>query len=317
MSFKVITQTLAADLAASGTVTLAYPAGTRTGSFLHNARHVMVALGTVYKAPYDFTITLNTGDITLTLGSGKTTIPSGTDISVQLEMFGQDDREPFKFDGVLRSVFAPSVFMDLGAPITADIDALIDAATGAEIPDAAETVSYSFPASNVSPQDGVNQSGVLDVPRNITFTVTHASSIVAMTFLVVGTDEYGIAMSEAFAVTATGTTKTAAGKKAFKTITRIDLTAAADASANTVEVGFGDVLGLPIALPGTGLVVRELEDHAAPTAGTLVVADFAKPTTSTGDVRGTYDPNSACNGVKGFALIAALPDPTERGLVQA
>jgi hypothetical protein len=32
-------------------------------------------------------------------------------------------------------------------------------------------------------------------------------------------------------------------------------------------------------------------------------------TATTADVRGTYDPNVACDGSKGFKLIVALQDP--------
>ena len=48
---------------------------------------------------------------------------------------------------------------------------------------------------------------------------------------------------------------------------------------------------------------------AAPTAGTIVagVTTAGGSTATTGDVRGTYDPNAACDGSKVFELILALP----------
>jgi hypothetical protein len=76
------------------------------------------------------------------------------------------------------------------------------------------------------------------------------------------------------------------------------------------------VLGLPVALPQKGLVVGEMEDGAAPTAGTLVAAVRSTATATTGDVRGTYDPNSAANGSKVFSLVATLPDPSDKGVTQ-
>jgi hypothetical protein len=33
-------------------------------------------------------------------------------------------------------------------------------------------------------------------------------------------------------------------------------------------------------------------------------------------VRGTYDPDSACNGTKTFTLLVALTDPTYKGVAQ-
>ena len=62
--------------------------------------------------------------------------------------------------------WSPLVYHDFGAPILFDIDSLIDGATGTELPNT-ETVTYTFPAGNVSPQDGVNQSGVLATPRKL------------------------------------------------------------------------------------------------------------------------------------------------------
>lgn len=48
--------------------------------------------------------------------------------------------------------------------------------------------------------------------------------------------------------------------------------------------------------------------------GTFVAGVQTTPTATTGDVRGTYDPSSACDGSKQFALVCALPDPTYRGV---
>jgi hypothetical protein len=120
-------------------------------------------------------------------------------------------------------------------------------------------------------------------------------------------------MVESLSIAATGTSKSAAGKKAYKWIRSIAFTVAADATANTANVGFADVLGLPFMLPGTGHVLREMEDGSAPTAGTLVKGDAAKATATTGDVRGTYDPNSAADGSKAFQLVVVASDPTDLG----
>ncbi len=206
--------------------------------------------------------------------------------------------------------------VNLGAPITADIDAILDGATGTELPNT-ETVTYTTANIGTSPCDGVSTTWILDVPRNVVITTTHAASIVAMSFLVTGKDVYGQTMSELLTVTATGTSKTSNGLKAFKCITSIALTAAADAEANTVEVGFGDVLGLPF-LMSRNTVLKEIEDNAVATAGTVVVAVTTSPaTTTTGDVRGTYDPNSACNGAKVFRLIAMPTSLISLGVTQA
>jgi hypothetical protein len=140
---------------------------------------------------------------------------------------------------------------------------------------------------------------VLDVPRNVTIAVTHDTSIVALTVVFSGYDQYGVPMSESLAVTATGTSKTAAGKKAFKYISSIAITAAADATTDTLNCGWGDVLGLPYKLPAlsdfftNGTYFNEVLEATAPT---VVAGDTTTATTTTGDVRGTVDTNSAMDG---------------------
>jgi hypothetical protein len=110
---------------------------------------------------------------------------------------------------------------------------------------------------------------------------------------------------------ASGTSFT--GKKAFKTVTRI----AVSADVTAATVGTGDVLGLPAFLGQTGYVLKELQDGAAATAGTLVagIQTAAGSTATTGDVLGTYDPNAACDGSKSFQLVVVMPD-TYAGIPQ-
>ena len=121
---------------------------------------------------------------------------------------------------------------------------------------------------------------------------------------VTGTDEYGNTVVES---SASGTSL--AGKKAFKTITNIS----SNANITALTVGTGDVLGLPMYLPDTARVLIELEDDAAPAAGTTVAGSAAEPTATTGDIRGTYDPNSACDGAARFSLVVALNEPEFKG----
>jgi hypothetical protein len=183
----------------------------------------------------------------------------------------------------------------------ADADAFLVAATGTEIPDAAETVSYTYPAANVSPTDAALRTGIFDVPRNVVIVVTHASSVVAMTFTVYGTDVYGQAMRETFAVTATGTSKTATGVKAFKTITQIDLTAASDASANTVNIGTGSKLGLKYR-PRIGGFIRGRFAEDTADSGTYAAPERTTITATSNDVRGTYTPAGTLDGTAASAI---------------
>lgn len=132
--------------------------------------------------------------------------------------------------------------------------------------------------------------------RNVVITVTHGSSIVAMSGTITGT-RLGYAVTEAWSVTATGTSKTFTGKKAFDTVTSITETIAATAAANTIIAGNGKVLGLDFKA-GSIKIIAEEEDGAAPTAGAIVAAS----TVSTADLRGTYTPNSTLNGALDFSV---------------
>lgn len=212
--------------------------------------------------------------------------------------------------------------IDLGAPLTLDVNALIVAATSTELPDT-ETVTYTFPVSSASPQDGANLTGIMDVPRNITATTTHGSSVVAMTILVTGTDTYGEAMSELVTVAATGTSQVDQTAKAFKTVTTIAITAAADAEANTLNMGFGDILGLPFKLEGEYDVVTQYADTTEEKlASVFVAADAtATATTTTGDVRGTVTPDTATDGSVNYYVLMKVADASSKiglgGVTQA
>lgn len=325
--FEIAEYTLTAQLAASGTITVNYPTGFQSGHF-RNAPGALVVTdkNDVFRAPTHFTLTLNAASFVVNWAATAPTIAAGTKLRIQLPRLGADKRDDLTLarQAIKRAIDCPVMLISLGAPITADIDSMIDAATGAELPNAA-TKSYTPATNGTSPTDGVQTvvtlpNGVkaweLDVPRNIVITTTHGTSIVAMTFNVTGYDEYGVKMYETLSVTATGTTKTSNGLKAFKWVTQIDLVAAADATANTVEVGFGDVLGLPVFMQQTTHFLKELQDGAAATAGTFVAGVQSVPSATTGDVRGTYDPNAAADGSRNFELLLMVPEPQNLGLTQ-
>lgn len=200
----------------------------------------------------------------------------------------QDNKPGIQFD--------PLKWHDFGAPAVGDADGLINDATGTELPNT-ETVTYTFPAANVSPTDEALRLGVLDVPRNVVAVVTHGSSVVAMTILVTGLDVYDVEMSELLTITATGTSKTANGLKAFKEITSVAITAAADAEANTLNLGTGDVLGLPFRVDANDLIQARF-DNLVDIAVFVPAVTTDPATTTTGDVRGTINPNGTLDGTK-------------------
>lgn len=177
-------------------------------------------------------------------------------------------------------------------PATADTDGFSESHAGAA---AAGTTNMTLDGA----LDGVN-----DFARNVVITVTHASSVVAMSGTITGTDEYGNALTEAWSVTATGTSKTFTGKKAFKTVTSITETIAADASANSIIAGQGTVLGLNTKC-AVGSAVKEIANGSVVTTGTVVAADTA----STADPRGTYSPSAAPDGSKDYTIWYISDEP--------
>jgi hypothetical protein len=208
------------------------------------------------------------------------------------------------------------VIADLGSPIALDIDSLIDGATSTELPNAT-TKTYTTANIGTSPCDGVNATWILATPRNVTCIATHSTSIVATTILVTGKDVYGMTMSELLTITATGTSKSVSGNKAFKSITSIAITSAGNSTTNTIEVGHGDILGLPYVMASDNTILKELKGGVAATAGTTVLAATTSPaTTITGDVRGTYLPNSACDASQ-YKIIYIPTSLSNRGVTQA
>lgn len=204
----------------------------------------------------------------------------------------------------------------LFTPLAIVAAGLINGATTTNLPNIA-TKTYTAATDGTAPLDNASRPAtatiqdntgtsrlvwVLDVPRNVSFNVTHASSIVALSLVVSGFDEYGAAMTETLAVTATGTTKTTAGKKAFKYILSYALTSAGNATTDTANLAWGNVFGLPYRVDAAERVLP-LGNAIVDVSGTVTKADDTSPaTTSTGDVRGTYAPNSAPDGTKKYAV---------------
>lgn len=303
MSFKIIEQTLASDLAASGTLNVSYPTGYGRGNFILGKNHKIRAGNTALRAPGDFTITLNATNFTITMDSAASTILAGTKLLIELDMAGDGEPERVKrysaFEPQGSVQLAEIAIINLGSPITADADGIA-------------TVQTTAGAGKLT-LNGVRVSGgvaTLDVPRNVTLTGATTDHS-AVTATITGTDEYGETLVEEIACP---NDNTVAGKKAFKTVTNVEVDGAI--ATNGISVGFGDVLGLPCFLRSTGLVLKELENGAAATAGTVVAGSTAEATATTGDVRGTYDPNSDADGSKAFALIVAMLHRDDRGVAQ-
>jgi len=150
----------------------------------------------------------------------------------------------------------------------------------------------------------------LDLPRAIKVNC----STTARAFTVSGYDYYGQTMSEVITVSVAGTAVT--GKKAFFQVSGVTIAG----SATAAVVGTSDVLGLPVRVFNVAYLASVKSNSTlAQDAGTFVAADTAVATTTTGDVRGTYTPATASDGivrtVAGILLpaIAVGPNATRTG----
>ena len=138
----------------------------------------------------------------------------------------------------------------------------------------------------------------LDCPRAIKVNC----STTARAFTVSGYDYYGQAMSEVITVSVAGTAVT--GKKAFYQISGVTIAG----SATAVLVGTSDKLGIPVRVFNVSYVASvKSNDTLAQDAGTFVAADTATATTTTGDVRGTYAPATASDGIVRTTMGILLP----------
>lgn len=165
------------------------------------------------------------------------------------------------------------VQLELGSPVVADADfaALAQAVAAAG--------ALTLTASPV----------VFDVARNVTITCAGADA--ARTFTVTGTDIHGSPVVENIAGANAGTTQ---GKKAFKRVISIEADAA---TAGNISAGFGDVLGLPFRLNRKADILAEFAaDTNELASSVIVVGDATAATATTGDVRGTVNPNATLNG---------------------
>lgn len=296
MTIATITGILAANVATGGTFTVSYPTGKTRGSFAYGVEHKLSVLGKVFTCPEDITISFGASSATVTY-NGSTTLQAGTRFTMQLDEPGSQNPVFHQQSGV--QIYAPAVLanVNLGSPgASAANNILLSAAVTAAV-GTATTLTGALVSGGVA---------VIDAPtgRNIVAAWTGTSVLTVR-----GTDMYGKAITES---SASGTTFT--GKKAFKTVTSIQFSA--DVTGCTV--GTGNVLGLPFYVPNTSQVLKESQDGAAATAGTLAagLAITTKPTATNADVRGTYTPNSAPDGSKAYMLLVAASEPVSLGATQ-
>jgi hypothetical protein len=248
--------------------------------------------------PVGFALTFGLTSITVTNNSGSTWLVD-TAWVLGLEFEGKPVyRSDFSTGKqVARTSKAVVVVCRLGAPDVGDVNGI------AESQNTTGTADVVLDGALV-----VAGVAVLDQPRNV---IIDSGGVDTSVLTIIGEDEYGEAMSEA--LTLNGAT-VVIGAKAFKKITQITSTISI---ANGGFVGTGTILGLPVFLPGLGNILAENADHDAATPGTTVPGIRIVSTTTTGDVRGTVDPDTAPDGAIVLEVTLALPDPQYLGVAQA
>lgn len=130
-----------------------------------------------------------------------------------------------------------------------------------------------------------------DFPRNVTITGAGSSHSAAGAVTITGTNIRDEVITEAITL---NSNTTVAGNKAFKTVTKIDTSAATGITANdTIEVGTGTKLGLD----------RKCDSNGVFLATVAGAADSALPTvafSSTAIESNTVIPATAANGTNDY-----------------
>jgi len=237
-----------------------------------------------------------TGFGTGTGGIGTYTLNQAINVSSSTALtlhgnIGFDDPSPMDLGvGPLGRIYVWDVIPQ--AAVTNNV-AASQAAAGA----GAVTLTAGTSAKSVVRNDGTTVIQ-LDVPRAIKVNC----STTARAFTVSGYDYYGQAMSEVITVAVAGTAVT--GLKAFFQVSGVTIAG----SATAVVVGTSDVLGIPVRVTNVAYVASVKSNNTlAQDAGTFVAADTATATTGTGDVRGTYAPATASNGIVRTVMGILLP----------
>lgn len=234
MSNKTISAALAATLVQSGTVAFTYPDGYNKGDFVTFGAELVTDTGDVFTAQAG-QITVSLGDTTATVTfQAATSIAAGTGVILQLKTAGVEKFVELREQKtkISHAVATEKLQINLGNPAAEDTDGIANDLS-------ATTTAQSYTLSDCVTAF-INAGGYLDVPRNVTATGTSGSDHV---ITVTGEDIYGDVMIET--LTLSGTTKIV-GDKAFYKITAID--AAAGASGDTFDLGWGVKLGLPLFL---------------------------------------------------------------------
>ena len=165
--------------------------------------------------------------------------------------------------------------------------------------------SIASPATSANPVATFSPTIMGRYGRNVTVV---ASGAATSNVTVNGYDYLGQAMKESF--TLNGATPVV-GKKAFADIVNVSF---GNTAGTTINVGTGNLLGVPYKVLGTA-IYGELTSDATPTAGALVPG-VATQTLTSGDPRGTYAPNTVPNGTATYRFTCTMDRNQLHGAAQ-
>jgi hypothetical protein len=287
-ALRPITQTLAG---ASAVVAFTYPNGMGAADFAGCNASVIFSQSqrALFQDKGDFSLDFGASEITATVTAEFGTLAKGDTVTLYVDA-GQEIYS--RADDTRVMTMAPTK-ISFGTPATADADGAVASQAATAASGLATGINGALAASGVA---------TFDVPRNVVAAWTGTSVLT-----VTGTDEFGNVVIES---SASGTSFT--GKKAFKTVTGISVSA----DVTGLTVGTGVVLGLPCFLGDADEILIEQANGTTVTNGTFVAGDGLTPTATTGDVRGTYSPFTAPNGTNSYTAIILARDPNGRGQSQ-
>jgi hypothetical protein len=305
MSMKNITYTLPSALAGGGTIaSIAYPTGTARGDYAYAGGHYIVTgTGDRFDCPKYYTITFSSTTFTINWTSGSPTLPAGTVLYIGLNQIGPNFMPSELRQNITMQQWmcdANVVRVKLGSPLTTAANDIC-AAQAISGTNVSATLNGTRVTSSVAYINDCNGGRYLRIVSSNVGDTTQ-------TVTVRGYDCFGNKLSDR--VTLNGTTKVNSNK-AFYRVTAVIVSAT---MTGNLTVGAEDIYGLPFFLPDTGAVVKEINDGAAPSAGTFVAGlQSSAASITSADVRGKYTPATASDGSKSAELIVALPDPLYMG----
>lgn len=292
--FDVVSVTIGSTVAIGGTFTASYPSGKGGADYRGGNDHLIVSNSApvLFARDGDFSIAYGASNMTVSILRGRG-FTAGDVIQLNLDRAAFGPGEEVVMAEPDQMAALTVVRVNLGKPIASDADGAVASQACTAASGLATGINGALASGGVA---------TFDVPRNVVAAWTGTAVLT-----VTGTDQYGNVVVES---SASSTSLT--GKKAFKTITAVSTSA----DITGLTVGTAKVLGLPAFLASSAEILRELEDGADPTAGTVVAGVTTTATATTGDVRGTYAPNSNPDGSKVFELILALRSPEYAGVSQ-